>query len=115
MIKFIKKYLHNRKIEKKIKYINNFVNGKCSHKVFDPELDSMAEEILDYVKNSGKYSYIYFSIIKTGIYFHKNTNHNVENSLLESIKEDLKTKEPNVEETQNAICEAIERSNEDVR
>lgn len=115
MIKIIKKYLHKRKIEKKIKYIYKFAIGKCSHKVFNPELDNMIEEILDYVKNSGKYSYIYCSIIETGIYFHKNTNRNAENALLESIKEDLKTKEPNVEETQNAICEAIERSNEDVR
>lgn len=115
MIKFIKKNLHIRKIEKKIKYINNFVNGKCSHKVFDPELDSMVEEILDYVKNSGKYSYVEYTIIERGLYYHKNNNYNVEDALLKLFEEDLKSKEPNVEETQNAICEAIERSNEDVR
>jgi len=110
MIKIIKKYLHKRKIEKKIKYINNFVRGRCSHKVFDPELDSMAEEIIDYVKNSGKYSYVEYTTIANGLYYHKNINRNVENALLESLAEDLKSKEPNDEETQNAICEALENN-----
>ena len=104
MIKFIKKYLHRRKIEKKIKYINNFVRGRCSHKVFDPELDSMVEEILDYVKNSGKYSYVEYTTIANGLYYLKNINRNLE--IL--FAEDLKSKEPSVEETQNAICEELE-------
>jgi hypothetical protein len=110
MIKIIKKYLHKRKIEKKIKYINNFVHGRCSHKVFDPELDSMAEEIINYVKNSGKYSYVEYTTIANGLYYHKNINRNVENALLESLAEDLKSKQSNDEETQNAICKALENN-----
>jgi len=110
MIKIIKKYLHKRKIEKKIKYIYNFAMGKCSHKVFDPELDSMIEEILDYVKNSGKYSYVEYTTIANGLYYHKNINRNAENALLESLAKDLKSKESSVKETQNAICEALENN-----
>lgn len=115
MIKEIKIYLHKRKIEKKIKYIINFMRGKRSHKIIDPELDSMMEEIEDYVKNSGKYSYVDYATIINGLYFHRNTNYNIEKALLKTFGEDLKSKESNVEETQNAICEAIERSNKDVR
>lgn len=115
MIKIIKKYLHKRKIEKKIKYIYDYMHGKCSHKVFDPELDSMRDEIIEYMKKSGKYSYVQYSIIMQGLKLHENINRNTEEELLKSLMEDLKSLEPNVEETQNAICEAIERSNEDVR
>ena len=111
----IKKYFHNRKLDKKIKYILKYMHGQCSHKVIDPELDSMIDDIENYMKSSGKYSYSEYSLVKMGIYHHKTKNDELEEALLESFAEDLKSKEPNVEETQNAICEAIERSKEDVR
>lgn len=51
-----------------------------------------------------------FSNTMNGLYYYNNIN-----SQLDGLVKDLKSKEPNVEETQNAICEAIERSNKDVR
>jgi hypothetical protein len=114
MIKNIKKYLHKRKIEKKIKYINNFVRGKCSHKAFDPVLDDMIKDIEDYMKNSGKFSYVEYATTMNGKYYRRNINKYAEEAIIKVFDKDLKSKESNIEETQNAICEAIERSRKDV-
>lgn len=113
MIKFIKKYFYKRKIEKKIKYIHEFMCGRISHKTFDPEMDKMKNDIEKYIKEKlikNKISYEKFSNMMNGLYYYNNINRQ-----LDRLVKDLKSKEPNVEETQNAICEAIERSSEDVR
>ena len=114
MIKTIKKYLHKRKIEKKIKYINNFIRGKCSHKVFDPVLDDMIKDIEDYMKNSGKFSYVEYATTMNGKYYRRNINKYAEEAIIKVFDKDLKSKESNIEETQNAICEVKERSRKDV-
>ena len=115
MIKTIKKFLYNRELDKKIKYIEKFITGRCSHKVIDPDLDDMIKDIEDYMKNSGKFSYVEYATTMNGKYYRRNINKYAEEAIIKVFDKDLKSKESNIEETQNAICEAIERSNEDVR
>jgi hypothetical protein len=116
MIKNIKKYLHNRKLDKKIKYVPDFMCGRCTVKN-DPELDKLINEIEKYMKSSKKYSYIEYVNTMNGLYYLRNMieSEKDRNEIIKVFAEDLKSKEPNIEETQNAICEAIERSNKDVR
>lgn len=116
MIKIIKKYLHKRKLEKKIKYVQDFMCGRCTVKN-DPELDKLIKEIENYMKNCKKYSYTEYINTMNGLYYLRNTimSEEARSEIIKVFAEDLKSKEPNIEETQNAICEAIERSNEDVR
>lgn len=114
MIKFIKKYLYKIKIEKKIRYIYKFVRGKIPNKTIDPELDKMGKDIEICLKKKmieNKISYEKFSAIMSGLYYHNNINQDLTDGLMDN----LKSKEPNIEETQNVVCEAIERSNADVR
>lgn len=118
MIKFIKKYLYNKELDKKIKYIEKFITGRCSHKVIDPDLDEKEKDIERQLKEklkNNKISYEKYASVMNGLYYHRNINNNLEKELLKSFAKDLESKEPNVEETQNAICEAIERSDKNVR
>ena len=115
MIKTIKKFLYNREVDKKIEYIEKFITGRCSHKVIDPDLDDMIKDIEDYMKNNGKFSYVEYATTMNGKYYRRNINKYAEEAIIKVFDKDLKSKESNIEETQNAICEAIERSNEDVR
>lgn len=111
----IKKYFHNRKLDKKIKYVQDFMCGRCIAKD-DPELDKLINEIENYMKNSKKYSYTEYVNTMNGLYYLRNVIESEEtrNEIIKVFAEDLKSKESNIEETQNAICEAIERSRKDV-
>jgi predicted transcriptional regulator len=114
ILKKIKKFFYNKKLEKKIKYVQDFMCGRSSHKVFDPELDDMIKDIEDYMKNSGKFSYVEYATTMNGLYYHRNINKCAEEALIKCIEKDMHDKQSNIEETQNAICEAIERSKKDV-
>jgi predicted transcriptional regulator len=114
ILKKIKKFFYNKKLEKKIKYVQDFMCGRSSHKVFDPELDDMIKDIEDYMKNSGKFSYVEYVTTMNGLYYHRNINKCAEEAIIKVFAEDLKSKESNIKETQNAICGAIERSKKDV-
>ena len=45
ILRTIKKFLYNKELDKKIKYIEKFITGRCSHKVIDPVLDEKEKDI----------------------------------------------------------------------
>lgn len=129
IIRKIKKFLYNKELDKKIKYIEKFLTGKCSYKDIDPKLDDMEKDIEKRLKEkltNNKISYEKYASVMNGLYYHRNINKNFEIELAKYYAEGLRS--PNDEETkkyldpeiilgmaQHTNCETIERSNEDVR
>ena len=118
IIRKIKKFFYNRKLDRKINYIEKFVTGKCSYKDIDPELDDMEKDIERRLKEkliNNKISQYKYATVMNGLYYHRNVNNSFEKFLIENIRNDnMKYEESNVKETQNTNCEAIGRS-KDVR
>ena len=113
VIRKIKKFFYNRELDRKINYIEKFVTGKCSYKDINPELDAMEKDIERRLKEkliNNKISQYKYATVMNGLYYHRNINNSFEKFLIETIRNDkMKYEESNVEETQNIICEAIER------
>ena len=113
IIRKIKKFFYNRELDRKINYIEKFVTGKCSYKDIDPELDSMEKDIERRLKEkliNNKISQYKYTNVMNGLYYHRNINNSFEKFLIETIRNDkMKYEESNIKETQNVICEAIER------
>ena len=129
ILRTIKKFLYNKELDKKIKYIEKFITGRCSHKVIDPVLDEKEKDIEKRLKEkltNNKISYEKYASVMNGIYYHRNINKNFEIELAKYYAEGLRS--PNDEETkkyldpeiilmmvQHTNCETTERSDENVR
>ena len=101
---FRKKF--ERKMDETIKRLYDMLYG-IPQKVIDPFLDEYKDEIrkrADYLLKQGKISYAQRHEMEIAIKHHEYIDKAFEDALIKSMEE----KEPNVEETQNAICEALE-------
>lgn len=97
-----------RKMDETIKRLYNIFHG-VPQKVIDPFLDEYKDEIrkrADYLLNQGKINYAQRQEMEMGITHHEYMDKAFEDALIKSMEE----KEPNVEETQNAICKALENN-----
>lgn len=103
---FRKKF--ERKMDETIKRLYDIFYG-VPQKVIDPFLDEYKDEIrkrADYLLKEGKINYAQRQEMEMAITHHEYMDKAFEDALIKSMEE----KEPNVEETQNAICEALENN-----